>query len=59
MVLLPQSPTHATLYDTDFWAWTQTQVKLLEYQKWELLDLPHLIAEIASLGRQQLLAISL
>ncbi|MDS3861974.1 DUF29 domain-containing protein [Thermosynechococcaceae cyanobacterium BACA0444] len=53
MVLLPQSPTHPTLYDTDFWAWTQTQVKLLQDQQWEHLDLPNLIEEIESLGRQQ------
>jgi hypothetical protein len=41
------------LYDTDFYAWIQEQAKLLRYQQWNQLDLPNLIEEIESLGKQQ------
>lgn len=41
------------LYDSDFYAWTQTQAHLLKERKWEHLDLDHLIEEIESLGRQE------
>lgn len=41
------------LYDTDFYAWIQEQAKLLKYQEWNQLDLPNLIEEIESLGKQQ------
>ena len=41
------------LYDTDFYAWTQEQAKLLRHQQWNQLDLPNLIEEIESLGKQQ------
>jgi hypothetical protein len=40
-----------TLYDTDFYAWTQEQATLLDGQQWAALDLPHLVEEIADLGR--------
>ena len=42
-----------SLYDADFYAWTVEQAKLLEGQQWEQLDVPNLIEEIESLGRQQ------
>ena len=42
-----------SLYDTDFYAWIQEQAKLLKYQEWNQLDLPNLIEEIESLGKQQ------
>jgi Domain of unknown function DUF29 len=42
-----------SLYDTDFYAWIQEQAKLLKYQEWNKLDLPNLIEEIESLGKQQ------
>jgi len=42
-----------TLYDQDFYAWTQQQVELLQAQQWELVDIQNLIEEIASLGRQE------
>ncbi|MFB2979804.1 DUF29 domain-containing protein [Microseira sp. BLCC-F43] len=42
-----------SLYETDFYAWTQSQAKLLKHQQWSLLDLPNLIEEIESLGKQQ------
>jgi hypothetical protein len=40
-----------SLYDTDFYAWTQEQAKLLRHQQWSQLDLPNLIEEIESLGK--------
>jgi hypothetical protein len=41
------------LYDQDFYAWTVEQVKHLQQQQWHQLDVPNLIEEIASLGRQE------
>ncbi len=41
------------LYETDFYAWTQQQAKLLHDQQWHQLDLSNLIEEIASLGRKE------
>ncbi|MBZ8178945.1 DUF29 domain-containing protein [Oscillatoria salina] len=43
----------SNLYETDFYAWTQTQAKLLQLGDFSKLDLPNLIEEIASLGKQQ------
>ena len=42
-----------SLYETDFYAWTQEQAQLLKYQQWSQLDLPNLIEEIESLGRRE------
>ena len=42
-----------SLYETDFYAWTQAQAALLRNQQWKQLDLQNLIEEIESLGRQQ------
>jgi hypothetical protein len=42
-----------SLYETDFYSWTQEQAKLLRHQQWNQLDLPNLIEEIESLGKQQ------
>jgi hypothetical protein len=51
---MTSQPTLAiNLYKTDFYAWTQEQAKLLHSQQWGELDLPNLIEEIESLGRQQ------
>ena len=41
------------LYDTDFYAWIQEQVRLLSTRQFEALDLDHLIEEVDSLARQQ------
>jgi hypothetical protein len=45
-----------TLYDTDFYAWTQQQAALLEGQQIAALDIPHLLEELdgmrASLERE-------
>lgn len=42
-----------TLYDSDFYAWTQEQAKLLRQQKWESVDIANLIEELETLGRQE------
>ncbi|MFB2839754.1 DUF29 domain-containing protein [Floridanema evergladense] len=41
------------LYQTDFYAWTQAQVKFLQEGIWNCLDIPNLVEEIESLGRQE------
>ncbi len=41
------------LYEADFYAWTQTQAKLLRDRTWEQLDIEQLAEEIESLGKQQ------
>ncbi|PZU98690.1 MAG: DUF29 domain-containing protein [Leptolyngbya sp.] len=45
--------THANLYETDFYAWTVEQTKLLKEGDFKHLDLVNLVEEIASLGQQQ------
>lgn len=40
-------------YETDFYGWTLEQAKFLQEQKWNCLDIPNLIEEIESLGRQE------
>jgi hypothetical protein len=42
-----------TLYQTDFYAWTQEQSRLLQAGVWDQLDIPNLVEEIESLGKQQ------
>lgn len=42
-----------SLYETDFYAWTQEQAEFLRNGKWNQLDLINLIEEIESLGKQQ------
>ncbi len=46
-------PVDRAAYETDFYAWTQAQAELLRSQQWGQLDLPNLIEEIESLGKQQ------
>lgn len=41
------------LYETDFYAWTQQQAKLLKTQAWDQLDTANLIEELESLGRKE------
>lgn len=43
----------ASLYETDFYAWTQEQASLLRHRQWRQLDLTNLIEEIESLGRKE------
>jgi Domain of unknown function DUF29 len=48
-----QVPDRDLLYDTDFYAWTQEQMRLLRDRQWHQLDLVNLIDEVESLGKQQ------
>ena len=41
------------LYETDFYAWTQQQAKFIQQEDWSSLDVPNLLEEIESLGKQQ------
>jgi Domain of unknown function DUF29 len=43
--------TGTSLYDTDFYAWTQAQAALLRNGKVQALDLANLAEEIESLGK--------
>jgi hypothetical protein len=43
----------ATLYEEDFYAWTQRQAELLRKGGFAELDLPHLIEEVEDLGKSQ------
>lgn len=45
--------TTTTLYDTDFYAWTQNQAALLREAKFGQLDLTNLIEEIEEMGKSQ------
>ncbi|MFQ4134980.1 DUF29 domain-containing protein [Nodosilinea sp. PGN35] len=45
--------THANLYETDFYAWTLEQTKLLKEGDFKHLDRVNLVEEVASLGKQQ------
>ena len=42
-----------SVYESDFYAWTQEQAKFLQQKEWDSLDIPNLIEEISSLGKQQ------
>lgn len=42
---------HQSLYDADFYTWTQTQAAALRAKDWPALDVDHLAEEIESLGR--------
>jgi len=42
-----------TIYERDFYAWTQIQATLLREQQFTQLDLDHLIEEIESMGRSE------
>lgn len=49
---IASSPQTSNLYETDFYAWTQEQAKLLQQGVWESLDIVNLVEEIESLGKQ-------
>ncbi len=42
-----------SLYDRDFYAWTQEQGEFLRSKNWAKVDLENVIEEIESLGRQE------
>ncbi|QZZ19810.1 DUF29 domain-containing protein [Leptothermofonsia sichuanensis E412] len=41
------------IYETDFYAWTVEQSKLLKEGNFKHLDIPNLVEEIESLGKQE------
>ncbi len=43
----------AQLYEADFYAWTLEQSKLLQSGDWQSVDIPNLVEEIESLGKQE------
>jgi len=43
----------ASLYETDFYSWTQKQAALLREEEWEHLDWQQVAEEIESLGRNE------
>ena len=43
----------SNLYETDFYAWTVEQSKLLKEGDFKHLDIPNLVEEIESLGKQE------
>jgi Domain of unknown function DUF29 len=43
-------PAKPGLYDEDFYVWSQKQAELLRAGRFDQLDLPHLIEEMADLG---------
>lgn len=42
-----------SLYETDFYAWTQQQSELIALKKWNRLDTTNVIEELESLGRKE------
>ena len=42
-----------SLYETDFYAWTQKQAQLLRDRNLDALDLPNLVDEIEDMGRRE------
>ena len=42
-----------TLHDTDFYAWTQQQIRLLKSNGWHELDIRGLIEEMESMGASE------
>jgi len=47
----PQFSPSPSLYDTDFYQWTQAMASALRQGHWDDLDIDNLIEEIESLGR--------
>jgi len=47
-------PTGTSLYDEDFYRWTQHQAALLRAEKWQELDYTNLAEELESLGKRDL-----
>ena len=45
--------TILNLYEEDFYAWTQEQVKLLKEKTLDKLDLKHLCEEVESMGASE------
>lgn len=50
---VPEVKPATNLYETDFYAWIQEQGNLLRDRQWNQIDLPNLIDEVESVGKQQ------
>lgn len=50
---VPEVNPATSLYETDFYAWTQEQANFLRDRQWSQIDLSNLIDEVESLGKQQ------
>jgi Domain of unknown function DUF29 len=50
---VPEVNPATSLYETDFYAWTQEQSRFLRDRQWTQIDLRNLIDEVESLGKQQ------
>jgi acyl carrier protein phosphodiesterase len=44
---------HTTLYDQDYWQWTQEQIQSLQKGHWAALDIDNLVEELETLGRSE------
>ena len=44
--------TAANLYESDFYAWTQDQAKLIKAKAFEQLDIAHLFEEVEDMGNR-------
>src|SRR5689334_13690461 len=53
MVLRSMSTKNATLYDTDFYAWTAEQAALLRAGRLSEADVENIAEEIESMGRSE------
>ena len=51
MSKIAAKPSANELYETDFYAWTQEQARLLRERRWDDLDLDNLVDEVESVGR--------
>ena len=47
----------STIYEQDLVLWAQATAQLLREQRWEAIDLPHLIEEVEDLGKSERSAI--
>jgi hypothetical protein len=47
----------STIYEQDLVLWAKTTAQLLREQRWEAIDLPHLIEEVEDLGKSERSAI--
>lgn len=53
MSKLAEKPKPNELYESDFYAWTQEQARLLRAKRWNDLDLENLIEEVESVGKSE------
>lgn len=48
-----QTAMDTSLYDRDFYLWTQQQIACLQQEQWTEVDLDNLVEELADLGRSE------